>query len=286
MEFIKKINNNVAFAQDHTGTDYIVLGKGIGFSFNAKDIIPKEAIERTFISENSQNGSSSLDVLTNISSEVIDISTKVSQYAEEELGIIFNNAQYLILADHLSYAIKRNREGIEYTPLNQWELKQLFPKEYEVAKNSLKIINDEFDIDLDTAEIGFITNHFVNAGSEFSSLKNNMKMTKLIKQIINLVEYRFQKSLDEESFDYSKFVNHLRYFILRKLNNHIFSDHSIDDELVRMYQEKYPESYRMAEKIEEFLYLKEGWLLTADEKLFLTVHVRRLAIETTNKSHH
>jgi len=279
MKYVKKINNNVAFAENEIGQEFIVLGKGIGFNLSVGDKFSKTMIDRSFKAESNERGQGSLDVLQNISSEVIEVTTKVSDLAQEQLNVSFDNAQYLILADHLAYAIKRIREGIEYTPLSQWELKKLYPKEYEVAKESLEMINKEFQIELDTAEIGFITNHFVNANSEFGSLKGNMKMTKIIKRIINLVEYQFQKTLDESSFDYSKFVSHLRYFVLRKMNDHMFSENPIDDELINMFQMKYPEAYSMSEKIEEYLNLVEGWHLSSDEKLYLTVHIRRLTSE-------
>lgn len=279
VKFIKKINNNVAFSEDEHGQEYIILGKGIGFGLQVGDEIISTQIDRMFKAEANERGSGSLDVLINVNPEVIEAATKVSQYAQEKLNIIFENAQYLILADHLAYAIKRVQEGIEYAPLNQWELKHLYPKEYEVAKESLQLLNEELKINLDVAEIGFITNHLVNASGEFDSLKDSLKMTKIIKKIINLVEYHFQISLDEDSFNYSKFVSHLRYFILRKMNNHMFSENPIDDSLFTMFQLKYPAAYEMAEKIEKYLSFIEGWDLTTDEKLFLTVHIRRLTSE-------
>ena len=279
MRFIKKINNNVAFAQDAGGTDYIVLGKGIGFQHEAGVLLSEEQIDRSFKAEGHQSENQSLDILTNMNSEIVDMTTKVSQFAEKELGITFDNSHYLILADHLAYAVKRQREGVEYAPLNQWELRKLFPKEYAVAVQALGMINQEFAVNLDHSEISFITNHFVNANSEYSSLKDTLKMTKLIKSIVRLVEYQFHLDLDEDSFNYSKFISHLRYFILRKMNDHMFSENTIDQELIDMFQMKYPEAYRMADKIECYLNLKEGWTLTSDEKLYLTVHVRRLTAE-------
>ena len=279
MEFIKKINNNVAFNRDDKGVDYVVIGKGIGFQSEPGALVDESLIDRMFKAEDGGESAGSLAILTQMNSNIVDITTKVSQYAEARLGIQFDNTHYLILADHLAYGIKRQQEGIDYAPLNQWELKKLFPKEYEVAIESLALIKEEFGIELDSAEISFITNHFVNANTEYSSLRDTLKMTKLIKKIITLVEYQFQVNLDEDSFNYSKFISHLRYFILRKMNNHMFAENSIDQELIDMFQMKYPEAYRMADKIEEFLYLKEGWQLTSDEKLYLTVHVRRLTSE-------
>lgn len=48
MKFIKKINNNVAFAEDDHGQEYIILGKGIGFDPVASDIIDSQSIDRIF----------------------------------------------------------------------------------------------------------------------------------------------------------------------------------------------------------------------------------------------
>lgn len=279
MKYLKKINNNVAFARDDAGIDYIVLGKGIGFNAQAGEVVPSDNIDRTFRSENSHDDSDSTNILTNISSEAVAITTRVSQYVEDKLAIHFDNARYLILADHLDYAIKRNQEGIEYPPSNQWELKKLFSKEYGAAIDILKIIDQEFQIKLDTAEIGFITNHLVSAGSGFSSLQGNRKMTKLINKIVHLVEAHFQMIFDEDSFNYNKFISHLRYFVLRKMSNDSLPDNLVDKELVAMYQLKYPEAFGMAEKIEIYLSLKEDWTLTLDEKLYLTIHIRRLTAE-------
>lgn len=282
MKFIKKINNNVAFAQNQAGIDYIVLGKGLGFQAEAGTLIPEEAIDRSFKAEGDDEQSGSLTILTSMESEIVELTTRVSRFAEKELGIHFDNTHYLILADHLAYAIKRNREGVEYAPLNQWELRKLYPKEYTVAVEAIKMINREMAIELDSAETNFITNHFVNANTEYSTLSDTIKMTKLIKKIVTLVEYQFQLNLDEDSFDYNKFISHLRYFILRKMNDHMFAEETIDQELIDMFAMKYPEAYRMADKIEDLLILKEGWRLTSDEKLYLTVHVRRLTADKHN----
>lgn len=276
MNFVKKINNNVAFATDENGDDFIIVGKGVGFHNEVGIAVDPKLIDRSFKAESADETQNSLAVLSNMAPEIVEITTSVIHLAEKELGVVFDNTHYLILADHLAYAIKRQKEGIEYTPLTQWELKKLYPKEYQVASKALDLIHHEFSQPLDSAELGFITNHFVNANTEYGSLRDTLRMTKLIKRIINLVEYQFQVNLDEDSFNYSKFISHLRYFILRKMNDHMFEENSIDQELITMFKMKYPEAYQMADKIEAFLMLQEGWSLTSDEKLYLTVHVRRL----------
>lgn len=275
LEFIKKINNNVAFAKDEAGTEYVVLGKGIGFSPTPGDILPEEKIDRRYILKNDLSSDQDVKVLSGMASQVVELTTKISQLAKDELGIEFDNAHYLILADHIDYAIKRHQEGIDYPVLNYWELRKIHPKEFELATKSLALINENLDFELDESEKEFLTNHFVNASNKNSSIGETVQAIKLIKQIVKLVEYQFQMSLDPNLFAHGKFVNHLRYFMLRKLDNQSYAD-EMDDDLVKMYQMKYPKEYEVAEKIAQFLTMKEGWWVSEEEKIYLTVHLKRI----------
>ncbi|EPH78034.1 PRD domain protein [Enterococcus faecalis 02-MB-P-10] len=275
LEFIKKINNNVAFAKDDSGTEYVVLGKGIGFSPVAGDILAEDKIDRRYILKNDLSSDQDIKVLSEMPSQVVELTTKVSQLAKETLDIEFDNAHYLILADHIDYAIKRRKEGIDYPVLNYWELRKIHPQEFELATKSLALINESLGFELDESEKEFLTNHFVNASNKSSSIGDTVQVIKLIKQIVKLVEYQFQISLNPNLFAHGKFVNHLRYFLLRKLDNQSYVD-EMDDDLVKMYQMKYPKEYQMAEKIEEFLQMKEDWWISEEEKIYLTVHLKRI----------
>lgn len=107
MKFLKKINNNVAFANDEDGTGYIVLGKGIGFSLKEADEIPDDVIDRRYILKDDESDNQDIEVLQNMASDVVAITSKVSELAKKRLDIEFDNAHYLILADHIDFAIKR-----------------------------------------------------------------------------------------------------------------------------------------------------------------------------------
>lgn len=275
MEFIKKINNNVAFAKDETGQEAIVLGKGIGFSSKEGDQLPAELIDRQYILKDDLSSAQDAKVLADMSSQVVDLTTKISCLAHNKLGIEFDNSHYLILADHIAYAIKRHEEGIEYPVLNYWELRKIHPKEFELASESLALINESLAFELDESEKEFLTNHFVNASNKNSSIGDTVHVIKLIKQIVKLVEYQFQMSLDPNLFAHGKFVSHLRYFMLRKMDSQSYSD-EMDEDLITMYQMKYPDEYQMAEKIADFLKLKEDWDISPEEKIYLTVHLKRI----------
>lgn len=275
MEFIKKINNNVAFAKDETGGEAIVLGKGIGFSLKEGDQLPAELIDRQYVLKDDLSSQQDAKVLSEMSSQVVGLTTKISQLALAKLAIDFDNSHYLILADHIDYAIKRHEAGIEYPGLNYWELRKIHPKEFDLASEALALINQELGYALDESEKEFLTNHFVNASNNTSSIGNTVQVIKLIKQIVKLVEYQFQMSLDPNLFAHGKFVSHLRYFMLRKFDSQSYND-EMDEDLITMYQMKYQEEYQMAEKIADFLKLKEDWDLSPEEKIYLTVHLKRI----------
>lgn len=275
MEFIKKINNNVAFAKDASGQEAIVLGRGIGFSLQAGDQLPSELIDRQYVLKDDLSSEQDAKILSEMSSQVVELTTKISFLAYVRVGIEFDNSHYLILADHIAYAIKRHEEGIEYPVLNYWELRKIHPKEFDLACECLVLINDALPFDLDESEKEFLTNHFVNASNKNTSIGDTVQVIKLIKQIVKLVEYQFQMSLDPNLFAHGKFVTHLRYFMLHKMDSEGYKD-EMDNELITMFQMKYPEEYQMAEKIADYLKMKKNWELSPEEKIYLTVHLKRI----------
>ncbi|MGN0974935.1 MAG: CAT RNA binding domain-containing protein [Gemmiger sp.] len=48
MKIVKKLNNNVALAQDRAGRELIVFGKGVGFPTMPYELEDLSRIQRTF----------------------------------------------------------------------------------------------------------------------------------------------------------------------------------------------------------------------------------------------
>lgn len=48
MVFKKRLNNNVIIAQDENGNEKILMGCGLGFKLQEKDIIDESKIEKVF----------------------------------------------------------------------------------------------------------------------------------------------------------------------------------------------------------------------------------------------
>ena len=281
MKFVKAFNNNVALVEDSSGLEWVVMGTGVGFQNKKGDKIDQSVIRRKFVAESSRTRRPLEHILDNIKPEILNTSIELIKQAEAEIGVTFNANIYLTIADHLNFAIERSNDGLEYTQASRWEVKRLYPKEYQAAVHAIRLIYDRLDVLLPKSEETFLTHHFVNAQNEQTNIKETMKMTEVINRIIEIVQYHFQLKLDEESMNYSRFVTHLRYFVLRQLDHEQHASLQTDLAILNLVKTKYAKAYQAVAKISNLLYKKYGWSLSSDESLYLTLHIWRV----TNSTH-
>ncbi|WP_340780797.1 PRD domain-containing protein [Bacillus mycoides] len=276
MKFLKAFNNNVALIKDASNLEWVVMGTGVGYQKQKGDAIDETVIRRKFVAESSDVRRPLMKILENIKPETLDISVELIKNAEVEIGVTFNDNIYLTLADHLNFAIERTNDGLEYTQASRWEVKKLYPKEYQAAVNAIRLVYNRLDVLLPKSEETFLTYHFVNAQNSKTKIEETLKMTEVINRIIEIVQYHFQLKLDEESMNYSRFITHLRFFILRQFDNEQAGNPQVDITLLDMVKRKYGKAYQAAEKIASLLAKQQGWQLTPDEKnVFNASHLAR-----------
>lgn len=280
MRFLKSYNNSVALVENEQGKEEIVIGKGIGFGLKKGDQIDQEKIERRFITAEEQE---SIMQLKDISAKTLELTTKVIKLAEPKLNIKFNDFQYLALADHIDFALTRSEDSIDMNATNtRWEVRNLFPEEYTVAKNAIAVIEKATTQKLPASESILMTYHFVNATSNDAKLQETIQITQLITEIIKIVSYEYQLELDQQSFNYSRFVSHLRTLLVRLLKDKQQEGEKLDPALLKLMQIKYPRAYETAERIAILLNAKMDWQLEADELVYLTLHIFRVTSRQAN----
>lgn len=280
MRFLKSYNNSVALVENEQGKEEIVIGKGIGFGLKKGDQIDQEKIERRFITAEEQE---SIMQLKDISAKTLELTTKVIKLAEPKLNIKFNDFQYLALADHIDFALTRSEDSIDMNATNtRWEVRNLFPEEYTVAKNAIAVIEKATTQKLPASESILMTYHFVNATSNDAKLQETIQITQLITEIIKIVSYEYQLELDQQSFNYSRFVSHLRTLLVRLLKDKQQEGEKLDPALLQLMQVKYPRAYETAERIAILLNAKMDWQLEADELVYLTLHIFRVTSRQAN----
>ena len=102
MKIVKKINNNVALAQDARGHELVVFGKGIGFPATPYELDDLSKIQRTFYDVGAKN----LALLKDIPEDVFLAAAAIAENAADELDCSLNPNLPFVLADHLAFAIR------------------------------------------------------------------------------------------------------------------------------------------------------------------------------------
>ena len=274
MKILKKLNNNVVLALNDKGEEIIVTGKGLGFRKMPYILEDLSLIEKKYVIPQNTKAS---EILESIPNEVIKVTEKVIRSGYKELNMEFNADILLTLSDHINFAIQRSKEGVEMRSPLQWEIKHLYHKEYEIGFQSLDIIENDLGVKLDKNEATFIALHFINAQIGKHDMTETTKITTIMGEILNLIKYKFKIEFNEDSFEFTRFVTHIRYFIIRQVNKKPLDNDNND--MFSLMKDKLTEELECVEIIEKHLNKNYGWKCTNDEKLYLMLHIQRIRKE-------
>ena len=270
---IKKIfNNNAILAKDPDKHEFVVMGCGIAFKRNVGDKVDENLIEKTFILKQKDASEKFKLLLEDIPTEHVSLCYDIIEYAKNILSVELNDYIYVTLTDHISYALKLFDEGLNRPNPLIWEIKKFYIKEFEIGLKALDFIEDETNKKLPEDEACNIALHLINAqvNNSGNKVEDIANQTKMLKDILNIVKYTYNITLDEKSLNYERFVTHLRFFFQRL--NKKENIETEDDFLLKQIKEKYTKAYDCMLKIEAYLE-KE---LSEEEQLYLTIHIQRV----------
>jgi len=274
----KVINNNIVVSLDHSNQELIVMGKGIGFKRKAGDEVDAAAIEKVYSITKEWNVNKLTNLLSAIPLEEIQVANDIISFAKVSLGKKLSENLFLMLSNHIHFALARHQEGIQLKNALLWEIKRFYNHEFLIGKEALSMIQSRLQISLPEDEAGFIGLHIVNAELSGSEVNQVSEMTQTIQAILNIVKYHFNMELDEYSLNFERFVTHLKFFVQR-----VFTDVHLDGDetagLMFMLKDKYPKEYQCALKIGEYIQKQFGRKLDNDELIYLTIHIKRITSE-------
>ncbi|KAF1302332.1 MULTISPECIES: BglG family transcription antiterminator LicT [Enterococcus] len=274
MRIEKILNNNVIVSRDNENNEIIAMGRGLAFNKRAGDLIPAEKIDKVFRLTNTSTAQKFQELLNDIPIEYLALADEIIEYAKSSLEISLNESVYVSLTDHLYTAIERSKNNISVPNILLWDIKRLFPKEFQVGKKATEKISEYYQVQLSEDEAGFIALHLVNGQTE-EGQEDMYAFTKTLQDIINIVRYYFKIDFDEESVYFYRFTTHLRFFLSR-VTSQTIHDGEVEEELLQIVTKKYSNALRCVEKIDQFLADKYSYTMSSDEKMYLTIHIARL----------
>lgn len=268
------ISNNVVCARNERNQERILVGKGIGFKAKAGDEIDSSRVEKEYFLK-SKNITGKLYALLAQTPEVyMEIADDILRRAQEALGSELDESLLLHLIDHISFAVSRMEQGLEFKNVLLLEIRNFYPKEYEVAKYALLLIKEKTGAELPEDEAGSIAMHIVNAEFDYKDTNDSVRMTELMHKIVSIVRYQYQMNFDEESVHFIRFVTHLKFFAQRLFSDNMLEGDDLDfQSLIRA---QYKESYGCAEKIAKFIWDDYQIAVPEEELIYLTVYIRRI----------
>lgn len=272
MQVVKVFNNNAAAVVLEDGSEAIVTGKGVGFSKKPKDFVNLGRVQKVYtIEKNKRNRLYRLMETTPY--EYIRVSEAILEKVKKELYPNINDLCLFSLVDHISFAIERVQKGIELPNLILRETRWLYPQEYDIAKWALQEIHQTSQVQLPDDEAGYIVLHILNASgtNKKDNLLDIMNCTKIITGII---EEEMKLEIDQNDFDYYRFVMHVKY-LLSKLKTG--QNQALDnaDELYAMFVEKDAKLRKSIERINALIQKEYGVSLSRQEIVYLAIHITK-----------
>ncbi|UOF89846.1 PRD domain-containing protein [Fodinisporobacter ferrooxydans] len=86
------------------------------------------------------------------------------------------------LIDHVNFAIERHKKGINLSNPFTYEIKHLYPDDYNISEQAVQYINDKLGVDLPEEEVAFLATHFHSART-FTKSSDTLGVARLVSTI-------------------------------------------------------------------------------------------------------
>lgn len=275
MKVVKRINNSAALCVDDDGRNVIALGSGVGFT-RVSEEVDLAKVTQTFYSVDERY----VKLLNEIPLDIVEFATQIVQLAQGLLDYELTPGMPFVLADHIAFAVKRAREGIVIQMPLGFDVSQQYPVEYKLGRFTVNRINAQFGVTLPPNEAVGVAMSFINNMASFDSGSPDCRATafeEMLARATDAVERDMDVKVDRNSFNYSRFATHLQYLYQRVLH-----DAAIESENADMYKilcDQYPLVARCVDDINRIFEQSMDHSLTDEERLYLMMHVNRIAIK-------
>ncbi len=168
----------------------------------------------------------------------------------------------------------KQKKVIDYNimPTNPftYDIRLLFPDEYEVALKSKEIIKSFINKEINNDEVGFITLHIHSAISS-NKVGESMEAARVVHESIIKLQTDLNMKIDVESISYALLMNNIKFLIIRlNTNEHLQMD--ISEFTKNKFPFAYEQAIRMCDNLSKVLH-KE---LPESEIGYLALHLERI----------
>lgn len=163
----------------------VLVGRGIGFSRAPGDFIDTDTVQHRFV-EVSPDRAAFMQSASNLSPIILSTINAAVDFAGDLLGELHPSI-YLVLADHLAFAVQRHNAGQLIKSNVLAEVKAAFPAEFAAAELMISYLNSHLDSTLPIDEAAFIALH-LNAAMTGETVKAPLAQANLLSVLVEFLE--------------------------------------------------------------------------------------------------
>ena len=156
MKIEKILNNNAFISIDKSGEEIVVMGRGIAFGKKQGNEVELSGGYKIFSNSDKELNQRLKNIVSDIPEEYMKITEQVVCMLEKGYDKKVNDIIYVSLTEHIHGAVERFKKGIQIKNPLLVDIKRLFRDKYEVSKQALEAIKEEFGIEFEEDEAGYI----------------------------------------------------------------------------------------------------------------------------------
>ena len=266
----KVLNNNGVIAIEmEENQEYVLLGKGIGFGKKVSQRFEAPSDCTRYSLKNDTERGSAASLVKSVDPVFLEIANEVLREAECTFGKIDKRILFP-LADHISFAVARMKNGEQISNPLTGDIHALFYKEFQVASVLKKILSDRMQIEIGDDEIGYVALH-VHSAIEDEKVSVAMQMARTVRECVSIIEAETGKKIDVMTLDYNRLMNHVKYMAARLLRGEELKI-NINDYI----EIKFPKAFAIATTVCDHLGENIGVQPGEREIGYLAMHIERV----------
>lgn len=266
----KVLNNNGVIAIEmEENQEYVLLGKGIGFGKKVSQRFEAPSDCTRYSLKNDTERGSAASLVKSVDPVFLEIANEVLKEAEHTFGNIDKRILFP-LADHISFAVARMKNGEQISNPLTGDIHALFYKEFRVASVLKEILSDRMQIEIGDDEIGYVALH-VHSAIEDEKVSVAMQMARTVRECVSIIETETGKKIDVMTLDYNRLMNHVKYMAARLLRGEELKV-NINDYI----EIKFPKAFAIATTVCDHLGENIGVQPGEREIGYLAMHIERV----------
>lgn len=268
---VKRVFNNNAILVQKNLDEYVMVSKGIGFDKKKGSQLPEDiVVENVFIHVDSTNKPQMEKLLENTDEKILALVEDIVSMAERELSERLHQDISLALADHIAFAAKRIKEGMNIVNPFILETRMLYKKEYGIAEKALEMMKKRLLVNFPESEIGFIALH-IHGGRMQTKKGSSVKYLKAVGNVIPYVEDKLKIKIHEDSFSGVRLIAHLRGVIER-----CEKKQPIENMFLDKLKKDFPFEFKISENIALILKRNIDIIIPESEVGYIALHIYKL----------